>query len=264
MKYFKYWSEDKHQINIGNHNEEINLLVGSNVSKDAAKDVSVQRAKDIELRIANRGFIEEYETSIREFVSDVLDSSNIVSICRYGAKVLNTDEYTVLDLDDYAKSILDIFKPLRKLTKKERIIFKFEVFVSKNPVLGRDFRIYETSKGIRVIGKKYLEPANNEYHRLMTKLNVDWIYLILSRKQQCYRARISPKPYRLGIKTIKVRTPLFCETETYQDWSRMYEDASRDYTVAKFIKFIGSDFSSDQAIQFHDRQCNSDQNFKLA
>ena len=42
MKYFKYWSEDIHQINIGNHNEEINLLVGSNVSKDAAKDVSVQ------------------------------------------------------------------------------------------------------------------------------------------------------------------------------------------------------------------------------
>jgi hypothetical protein len=176
MKYFKYWAEDKHRINIDGQLEEINLVVGSNDSINAAKDEALLRAQKIEQRIAEGGCKDEYETGIREFISEILDASNIVSVCRYGAKVLNTNEYTVLDLDDYAKSIWDIFKPLKGLTKKERIIFKFEEFLRKNPEIGSDFRVYETTKGIRVIGKKYLDPTNKKYIRLMGKLNVDWLY----------------------------------------------------------------------------------------
>jgi len=176
MKYFKYWVEDKHRINIDGQLEEINLVVGSNDSINAAKDEALLRAQKIEQRIAEGGCKDEYETGIREFISEILDASNIVSVCRYGAKVLNTNEYTVLDLDDYAKSIWDIFKPLKGLTKKERIIFKFEEFLRKNPEIGSDFRVYETTKGIRVIGKKYLDPTNKKYIRLMGKLNVDWLY----------------------------------------------------------------------------------------
>jgi len=176
MRYFKYWVEDKHRINIDGQLEEINLVVGSNDSINAAKDEALLRAQKIEQRIAEGGCKDEYETGIREFISEILDASNIVSVCRYGAKVLNTNEYTVLDLDDYAKSIWDIFKPLKGLTKKERIIFKFEEFLRKNPEIGSDFRVYETTKGIRVIGKKYLDPTNKKYIRLMGKLNVDWLY----------------------------------------------------------------------------------------
>ena len=264
MKYFQYWVEDKHSISVDGQPQEVKLLVGSNNSIDEARKEALLKAKEIEKRISERSSKGEYETGIREFVSEIMDASNIVTVCRYGAKILNTDQYTVLDLDDYAKSIWDIFKPLKGLTKKERIIYKFEEFLSKNPDIGSDFRIYETAKGIRVIGKKYLDPANRKYSRLMSKLNVDWLYLILSRKQNCYRARLTPKPYRLGIKTIKVRTPLDCETQTYKDWSVLYDTAALNYTVAKYVKSIGQDFSYEKAIKFHDQQCKSSKDLKLA
>ncbi len=264
MKYFKYWAEEKHKISIFGKAEEITLLVGSNESEESAKHEASLRAKRIEKRIAESGPREEYEVGIREHISDVIDESNVISICRYGAKVLNTERYTVLDLDDYAKSLWDIFKPMKRMDKKEKIVFKFQEFVSKHPEFGSDFRIYETTKGIRVIGKKYLDPADKKNIRLMGKLNVDWLYVVLSQKQQCYRARITPKPYRLRIKTIKVKSPLFCQSDTYKNWANMYDEASRNYTVARYIKSIGRDFSSDKVIKYHDERCNSHQGFSLA
>lgn len=264
MKYFKYWVEDKHRITIDGQRKEISLLTGSNDSIGAAKKEALLKAQKIEQRIFERGRKDEYEAGIKEHVSDIIDQSNIVTVCRYGAKVLNTNEYTVLDLDDYATSIWDIFKPLRGLNKKERITLKFEQFVRRNPDFGSDFRIYETTKGLRIIGKKYLDPSNKKNVQMMRKLNVDRLYLVLSRKQQCYRARLTPKPYRLKIKTIKIRTPLACETASYKSWSSMYDNASRNVTVAKHIKSIGRDFSNERVIRYHDEKCQSDKGFELA
>ena len=264
MKYFKFWIEKSFNISVGNQLEEINVLAGSNVSKHAATLEADERAKKIEQRIAERLPKESYEVAIKEHVDEILDDSNIISICRYGAKVLNTEQYTILDLDDYPIDFFDCLKPLRKLSRKERIVFKFEEKIERYPILGTDFRIYETTKGIRVIGKKYFEPAGKEYRKLMRKLNVDWIYIQLSQKQRCYRARITPKPYRMKFRTIKVTSPLICETENYQNWATEYEEKSRAFSVVRLIKTIGNDFQYDRVIQHHDRVCNASANNKLA
>lgn len=264
MKIFRHWVEESRRITIGGQAQEITLLVGSNVSKDAAKREATARAETIERRIANGGRKEEYEVGVSEYVSDVINGSNMVTVCRYGAKVLNTDQYTVLDLDDYAKSIWDVFRSLKSMTTKERIVFKFEQFVGKNPEIGSDFRIYETAKGIRVIGKQYLDPVDRKNIRLMRRLNVDWLYVLLSRKQQCYRARLTPKPHRLKIRTIKVKTPLVAESDHYKDWSKTYEEAAQNYSVAKYLKSLGHDFSYDQVVRYHDDQCKAHESFTLA
>lgn len=264
MKYYKYWAKERYHIQIDGEEKEITLVVGSCVSLDDAQNKGTLRAQQIEQRIAGQDNQIEYEAGIKEFVAEIIDEANIVTVCRYGARVLNTNEYTILDLDDYAKSVWDIFKPLKHLTKKQRIIYKFERFLDKHPDLGLDFRIYETSKGIRVIGKKYLDPNNEKYKKLLSKLNVDWLYLVLSQKQQCYRARLTPKPYRLGITTMRVRSPLTCNTDEYKDWAAMYDAASRNYSVVKFIKSIGRDFSSNRVIQHHDKQCRSQGLYDLA
>tara|TARA_Y100000780_G_scaffold168675_1_gene153819 strand:- start:273 stop:1076 length:804 start_codon:yes stop_codon:yes gene_type:complete len=264
VKYFKYWVKETHRIRVAGQPEEIKLLVGSNESKEAASAQALLRARDIEARIQNRDARDDYESGIKEHVSRVLDDANVVTICRYGAKILNTAQYTVLDLDDYPKSFCDLFGAARKMTKKERIVFKFEQAVAKLPALGSDFRIYETANGIRVIGKQYLDPAAPRSMQIMRKVHVDWLYMVLSCKQRCFRARLSPKPYRLGIKTIKVSSPLVCETDEYQRWDQMYEAASRDVSVVHYLKSIGKDFARDPVVRFHDEQCNAHKGFKLA
>ena len=264
MKYFQYWIEEKFKITIDNKTEEIKILTGSNTSKEAAaKDASIQ-AQKIEQRIAERRPKEQYDSAIKEHVSEIIDEANIITICRYGAKILNTNQYTILDMDDYPVDFLDLFKSLNKMTKKERIVFKFEQKIQRLPLLGNDFRIYETTKGIRVIGKKYIDPTQKKHSAIMRKLNVDWLYIQLSKKQNCYRARLSPKPYRMRIKTIKIRTPLDCEQQAYIDWSNEYEQNADNFSVVKLVKTIGKDFSTDPVIKKHDYICNAHKNHKLA
>ena len=51
------------------------------------------RAKAIERRIAIGESEESYQVAIKEHVVEILDDKNIVTVCRYGAKVLNTSNY---------------------------------------------------------------------------------------------------------------------------------------------------------------------------
>lgn len=264
MKYFKYWVKEKFQIEVGGTNEEISILSGSNKSKALASAEAKQKARLIQSRVADGGTKEDYEVPIKEHVSEIIDESNVVSVCRYGAKILNTNQFTILDLDDYPVDFFDLFKSYRKMTKKERIVAKFEERIKKLPQLGADFRIYETAKGIRVIGKTYLAPSSPGYVALMRKLFVDWVYIQMSAKQNCYRARLTPKPYRMKFRTIKVADPLVCETSEYLEWEQDYADKARSHVVVKLIKTIGRDFSQELVIKYHDAMCNLHGNGRLA
>lgn len=264
MKYFKYWAKDRFTIKVADQKEEISVLAGSNTSVEDAHREAENRAKEIELRIAAGESKESYQAAIKEHVCEILDDKNIVTVCRYGAKVLNTSMYTILDLDDYPVSFFDYFRSIRKLPKKERIVAKFEQNIEKNPDLGTDFRIYETQKGIRVIGKTYIDPSSQGYSKLMRGLGVDWLYIALSKKQRCYRARLTPKPYRMKHQTIKIKSPLDCAKPDYEKWEKSYARESKSFSVVKLVKAIGSDFSLEQAIQKHDNACNLHGNRKLA
>ena len=257
MKYFKYWVKEDFKIKIDGNIETINILSGSNESKRSASEDAKILANKIEQRISKRKSADEYEVPIKEHVNQIIDDSNVVTICRYGALILNTQQYTFLDLDDYPFDFKDIFRSYKNMSKKERIVHKFLERIDRYPVLGSDFRIYETTKGIRVIGKKYIDPTEKKYFSLMRKLSVDWIYIQLSKKQRCYRARLTPKPYRMKMKTIRVKDPLFCETQEYLDWAREYREHSKKYSVVKLLKTVGKDFGLEPVIKLHDEVCNS-------
>ncbi len=175
MKYFKFWVQESYKININGTEEVINILSGSNISKDDARREAVRKSHIIEQRISKKEPKESYDVPIKEHLDRIIDDNNIITICRYGAKILNTTEYTILDLDDYAFDFFDIFRSLRKMNKKDRIVFKFLEKIKKHPEIGSDFRIYETTKGIRVIGKKYIDPNAKSFYSLMRKFAVDWI-----------------------------------------------------------------------------------------
>ncbi len=264
MKHYKFWVKEPFSIRVGGRLERITVLAGSNVSKDDARSQAGLQARQIESRISSRSARESYEVPVREYVEQFIDDANVITVCRYGAKVLNTCQYTVLDLDDYPVNFLDRFRAVRKLSKKARIVYKFKERLKKHSELGRDFRIYETTKGVRVIGKTYVDPARKHYESLMRKFAVDWLYVLLSQRQNCYRARVTPKPYRMKAPTIKIRSPLDCESDTYLQWQRQYESASENYRVLRFVEAIGRDFSTEPVIRLHDSLCKVDSDRTLA
>ena len=264
MKYFKYWVKETFQISIDGNPKNICILSGSNTSREDAREEAKSKAINIENRINHRDPKAEYEVIIKEHVHEIIDESNIISICRYGAKILNTMTYTILDLDDCKPGLFDLFGRAKNVSLKNRIIDHFERHVSRFPELGSDFRIYETTKGIRVIGKQYVPPEGRRYTSMMRKLSVDRIYIELSKKQNCYRARITPKPYRIKTETIRIKSPLDCETDTYRHWSEKYDTASQNYSVVRLVKTMGKDFSQDAVIQLHDTICNESRHSRLA
>lgn len=263
MKTFKHWVKKSVEIQIDGSKKEISVVAGSDSSEQDAADQAHAKAKRIEGYIKKRSK-PSYQPLLMEHVERTIDSKNVVTVCRYGAKVLNTTQYTILDLDDYPLSLLDYFKPIRKLEKKERIVTKFLENLEKTNDLGSDFRIYETAKGVRVIARRYLDPQSPSYNQIMRRFKVDPVYVRLTKKQECYRARLTPKPIRIKMKGFKLSNPLDINTSTYKNWLSEYERKSDTYSVVRFIQSIGKDFSSEEIIKFHDDACNISRSRRLA
>ncbi|MCL1909938.1 MAG: hypothetical protein FWG05_03275 [Kiritimatiellaeota bacterium] len=254
MKCFRYWIRETRSILIGDARRDITFCAGSNVSKEDASRNADETARLIEERIRDPTRTwDSYEACIKEHVAHEIDENNIVTINRYGARVLNTTQYTILDIDTREYTRFSRIFLFRKNRTKETIVAKFKQRFAKYSELGDAFRIYETHSGIRIIGKRYFNPRSERFPAAMDSFDVDSLYAVLCRKQNCYRARLTPKPYRMKIKTMRIENPTDCETEEYAAWRGMYEEASRRYGVVRLWESIGRDFRDDPVIALHDQ-----------
>ncbi len=256
MKTNRFWIKTTRRITIGREVKEVPILAGSNISKSDAENVADEIVQRIQKRVDNNQRAQEYESTIKEWISETLDDHNVVTVNRYGAQVLNTTQYTILDLDDVPFQFLDIFGRTRGRDKKSLILERFKKKIAKHDTLGTDLRIYETTKGLRIICKRYIPPKTVRFLNLMCRFTVDSIYAMLCIKQDCYRARLTPKPYRIHQETIHIQSPLDCETDKYRTWNNLYERNSKSFRVAKLLETLGNDFSWDRVVAYHDRICN--------
>lgn len=68
--------------------------------------------------------------------------------------------------------------------------------VERYPRLG--FRVYQTRNGLRYLCTTHrFDPLSPHTHRLMHSLYVDPLYARLCQFQNTFRARLSPKPWRV-------------------------------------------------------------------
>ena len=63
-------------------------------------------------------------------------------------------------------------------------------------------RLYQTPAGMRVlVTHRTFDPNETAVQECFKALKADPVYARMCRKQQCFRARVSPKPWRMGIQT---------------------------------------------------------------
>lgn len=109
----------------------------------------------------------------------------------YGAVVLNTDNMMIIDIDVYS----DCSK-VKTALYPEQAIASLSVLEEKQ---GLSFRIYETSGGLRAIEvSKEWNPKAWDTIKIMKSVYADPLYVGLCQSQECFRARLTPKPWRLG------------------------------------------------------------------
>ena len=136
-----------------------------------------------------------------------------------------------------------------------------------------NLRIYRTPAGLRVlVMNRTSAPSNPEVARLFAALNVDPVYARMCVNQDCFRARISPKPWRMGIATHMKPRPGHWPVKPNrlpirQAWIADYEKKAAAFASCKFVEQIGSSFVDSKAEKvraIHDQACKALSSLEIA
>jgi hypothetical protein len=107
-------------------------------------------------------------------------------------------------------------------------------------------RLYRTPSGLRVMAThQRFSPADPNVRAFFQAIRVDKVYARMCTNQQCFRARLTPKPWRIGIAAhVKPRPgvwPVAPDRRHARDaWVARYEAASRGYAACRFVESIGT------------------------
>lgn len=200
-----------------------------------------------------------YEEPIEHFPElNLINTRN-----NYGAICLNVDNVMFLDIDDN-----DLFNalPKKKRTimetnpatgffarlfgetiREEKVIEeplieplhfltqKILAFIQQNPKAA--FNLYRTAAGYRIIVLHSLFDIENTYvSDYFQHFLVDELYTKLCFSQQCYRARLTPKPWRMGLSD---RWDKNYEDKQKSEWLNAYEIKAQNYATCHFIQTFG-------------------------
>jgi len=193
---------------------------------------------------------------IREEILRIIDDHLSITRNRYGASILNTENMMILDIDKPRMIIGDLFKRKNAQLAKVRIFNTVRKLAATPKYKEYSFRLYETYQGSRVIvlGKDF-DPRDRETKRMMDEFNCDPLYTFLCIRQGCYRARLTPKPYRMKMRGYKVKFPREGDDSEFQQWLSQYELNSRnfnDFNAGRFIEQIGMNHCLSDVIRLHD------------
>jgi hypothetical protein len=107
-------------------------------------------------------------------------------------------------------------------------------------------RVYRTPSGLRLMATHQLfEPNDPAVKAFFDAVGVDPVYARMCINQQCFRARLTPKPWRIGIAAhMKPRPgvwPVAPDRRPGRDrWIANYEAASRAYAACRFLEAVGT------------------------
>lgn len=256
MRIFRYWTRYSTTLDEAGARQDVSCYGGSDVSlEDAARDAE-RRLEAVRMRMrGRREDLEDYEADIREELIERIDAANAVTRTRYGALVLNSTDHMFVDIDEPRYRFWEGWFGKPDLAKrKQRIVANLEQRARQADCAGLGLRVYETHKGIRVIVTgRLFDPRSPQTAKFMRSCNADWLYTTLCRRQACFRARLTPKPYRMKLRTHRVIYPRDAEQEaTFRAWLPGYESASERFATCRFVCTMGIDAKS-PIIEYHDR-----------
>jgi len=265
MKLYTHWVKLEAKIKIGNREQNTLVYGASNQSPEEAQQKATAKLKWIQEKILGTATTDEtYEVAIREEIVHRLDEHNVITRNRYGSLVLNSEKMLILDIDQAPTSFWNLIRgQVGKKWHKPKILNLINKKIKNYPHLS--FRVYETPKGYRAIvtGKDFLG-AGTEAQNIMKDFNVDDLYSLLCGKQNCFRARLSPKPHRIKLPSPKLLFPRSpSEENTFKLWLKNYEEKAERYSSCRFVFAAGNSIKN-PAIEYHDRMSKATSSLPMA
>lgn len=198
-----------------------------------------------------------------EVVDEVLSSDGrkiaVLTRNNYGALILNTDAVFFGDIDVTKSGLLSRILEKFGKTKKDKPYYvkKVENFQKENNQY--TIKVYETFAGLRlVITNQLFNSQSSDVKTIFSSLDSDPLYVMLCQKQACFRARLSPKPWRVGIERPASRFPRSLQVDQieFDNWLKRYFQATKTMSVVKHLTTFGSDRNNkdvDCILAIHDK-----------
>lgn len=189
----------------------------------------------------------------------------VVTRNRAGALVLNTDQVAFVDVDLGARSgsllgaIGRLFKkPSGPDPAESSALARARAWAEENRAR---LRAYRTARGLRLLRMdRAVDPTGEECQRLFAALGADPQYARLCRLQESFRARLTPKPGRVGCRTAPGSHPRtdVATQAAFQEWLARYEQACAGHAVCSFLGEYGpapAVAAAQAVVALHDPRC---------
>ena len=207
-------------------------------SEDAesqARDAAAQLARRFQ---AEGRLVQRYGYSDRPLREPVLreirdasgNTAAVITRNSYGCQILNTARAMFVDVDLEESGV-----PL------EAALARAGYWAKTHP--GWGWRVYRTAAGLRLLATHApFDPKDGLCQSVFEATGADPLYRRLCSVQECFRARLTPKPWRCGVSNPPARWPFPDDgaERRYQSWEEEYRSKSYGKVTCQLVNTFGS------------------------
>src|SRR5438445_1929815 len=166
-----------------------------------------------------------------------------ITVNAYGAIVMNATAALFADVDTDDRG--------PKPPAGERPPARLSAVLAGRPELA--MRAYRTRAGWRYLcTNRAFDPAGEDARAFLVELGTDARYVLLCRAQRSFRARLTPKPWRAGQRTL----PVFPARAVAREDLQRHVDRTWKYASTRFVERVGPDETLPELrdlVEYHDR-----------
>ena len=263
MKIPKYWAKSTQSVTAPDGRRyALASWQWSDTSPDHAQQQAAAKVGELARKVLAQERLNRYsygERPLREEIAQVVTTragKEVAVVTRnlYGALILNAANAMFVDID-FAGPEQDHVSGVRAWWEQHRDL---------------GLRVYRTFAGLRCLVTSHVfDPGQPNVTQILTALKSDPLYVRLCRAQGCFRARLTPKPWRCGMDTPPSRYPWndAASEIRYRQWQQRYEGAIARYAACRLIQQFGTDQRHpdvEPVVEFHDRLARTESGLQLA
>ena len=134
-------------------------------------------------------------------------------------------------------------------------------------------RLYRTPAGLRLMAvHRPFDPREPEVREAFETLGVDPVFARMCFNQHCFRARLTPKPWRIGLQRLRPPSsaawqPVHATLPARQAWIEAYTRQAAGHAACRYVDTLGSGTEAPALVpqrDYHDAVCAADRELPLA